>query len=107
MAILEVVTVAHPTLRAKALPVTAFDDALKALAADMLETMYAEKGVGLAANQVNVLKRIFVTDCSEDRDEPIVFINPEIIEVSEEIDAAEEGCLSLPTLYGGPVRMTT
>ncbi len=103
MAILEVVTVAHPTLRAKALPVTAFDDALKALAADMLETMYAEKGVGLAANQVNVLKRIFVTDCSEDRDEPIVFINPEIIEVSEEIDAAEEGCLSLPTLYGGPV----
>lgn len=103
MAILNVVTVPHPTLRATAEPVTEFDDALKTLAADMLETMYAEKGVGLAANQVNVLKRIFVTDCSEERNEPMVFINPEIIEESEETEAAEEGCLSLPTLYGGPV----
>ena len=103
MAILEVITVPHPTLREKALPVTAFDAELKALVADMIETMYDEKGVGLAANQVNVLQRVFVADCSEERDQPIVFVNPEILEVSEETDAAEEGCLSLPTLYGGPV----
>ncbi len=103
MAILEVITVPHPSLRKTAEVVTAFDDELKALVADMLETMYDEKGVGLAANQVNVLKRVFVTDCSETRDEPIVFVNPEILEVSTEEDAAEEGCLSLPTLYGGPV----
>lgn len=103
MAILNVVTVPHPALRATAEPVTEFDDALKTLAADMLETMYDEKGVGLAANQINVLKRIFVADCSEDRDQPYVFVNPEIIKESEETDAAEEGCLSLPTLYSGPV----
>lgn len=103
MAILEVITVPHPTLRKKAQPVTVFDGQLKALVADMLETMYDEKGVGLAANQVNVLQRVFVTDCSEARDEPLVFVNPEILEVSVEEDAAEEGCLSLPTLYGGPV----
>ena len=103
MAILKVITVPHPTLRAKAEPITEFDDAVKMLAENMLETMYAEKGVGLAANQVNVLQRIFVTDCSEERDEPMVFINPEIIAESEELEAAEEGCLSLPTLYGGPV----
>lgn len=103
MAILEVITVPHPTLRKTAEVVTEFDAELKALVADMLETMYDEKGVGLAANQINVLKRVFVTDCSETRDEPIVFINPEILEVSTEEDAAEEGCLSLPTLYGGPV----
>ncbi|UNM96608.1 peptide deformylase [Ignatzschineria rhizosphaerae] len=103
MAILNVITVPHPTLRAKAEPVTEFDDALKTFVADMLETMYAEKGVGLAANQVNVLKRVFVTDCSEERDDPRVFINPEIIAESEETDAAEEGCLSLPTMYSGPI----
>lgn len=103
MAILEVITVPHPNLRKTAEVVTEFDAELKTLVADMLETMYDEKGVGLAANQINVLKRVFVTDCSETRDEPIVFINPEILEVSTEEDAAEEGCLSLPTLYGGPV----
>lgn len=103
MAILEVITVPHPTLRKEAQPVTAFDAQFKAFVADMLETMYDEKGVGLAANQVNVLQRVFVADCSETRDEPLVFVNPEILEVSEEEDAAEEGCLSLPTLYGGPV----
>ncbi len=103
MAVLEVITVPHPTLREKALPVTEFNAEIKQLAESMLETMYAEKGVGLAANQVNVLKRIFVADCSEARDEPLVFINPEIIETSEEEEPAEEGCLSLPTLYGGPI----
>ena len=103
MAILEVITVPHPTLREKAVPVTSFDATLKQLVEDMFETMYEEKGVGLAANQVNVLQRIFVADCSEERNDPKVFINPEILEVSEETDAAEEGCLSLPTLYSGPV----
>ncbi|PWD83336.1 peptide deformylase [Ignatzschineria cameli] len=103
MAILEVITVPHPTLREKAAPVTSFDATLKQLVEDMFETMYEEKGVGLAANQVNVLQRIFVADCSEERNDPKVFINPEILEVSEETDAAEEGCLSLPTLYSGPV----
>ena len=103
MAILDVITVPHPTLREKAAPVTTFDAELKQFVEDMLETMYDEKGVGLAANQVNVLKRVFVADCSEERNDPKVFINPEILEVSEETDAAEEGCLSLPTLYSGPV----
>ncbi len=103
MAILEVITVPHPTLREKALPVTTFDDELKTLVENMFDTMYDEKGIGLAANQVNILQRLFIADCSEAHDAPMVFINPEIIAESEETDAAEEGCLSLPTMYGGPV----
>lgn len=103
MATLNVVTVPHPALREKAAEVTEFNAELATLANDMIETMYAHKGIGLAANQVNVLQRIFVADCSENHDSPQVFVNPVIVESSDEKEDAEEGCLSLPTLYGGPV----
>ncbi len=103
MAVLNVVAVPHPTLREKALPVTEFTPELKEFASDMVETMYDYQGVGLAANQVDSLQRVVVADCSEERNQPHIFINPEIIAKSEEEEEAEEGCLSLPTLTGGPV----
>ncbi len=103
MTTLTVMTVPNPVLREKAKEVTEFNAELATLAENMIETMYAHKGVGLAANQVDVLQRIFVADCSEEHNSPQVFVNPEIIEKSAEMVEAEEGCLSLPTLYGGPV----
>ncbi len=103
MSILEVVTVPHPALRAKAEPVTEFNEELAQFAEQMIATMYEHQGIGLAANQVNVLKRVIVADCSEERNAPIVMINPEIVEESKEVEDSDEGCLSLPTLTGGPV----
>jgi peptide deformylase len=82
-----------PILREKAKPVRKIDKSISNLAKRMLETMRAEKGVGLAATQVGVLERICVCDPGEN---PMVLINPEIIEVSEEKEIVEEGCLSLP-----------
>ncbi len=87
-----------PRLRKKAQAVTSVDDALRQLADNMLETMYASKGVGLAATQVDVHKRLIVLDVSEERNRPLVLINPELL--SKEGSApAEEGCLSLPGIY--------
>ena len=87
-----------PRLRKKAAAVTAVDDAVRQLVANLLETMYAANGVGLAATQVDVHKRVIVLDVSESRDQPLVLINPEI--VSQEGEAqGEEGCLSLPGIY--------
>ena len=91
-------TVLHfpdPRLRNKALPVAAVDAGIKRLSQDMLETMYAENGIGLAATQVNVQQRVVVMDLSAERDTPVTLVNPEIIEKtgSEEM---EEGCLSVP-----------
>lgn len=103
MSKLTVITVPHQTLREVAQPVTEFNDELKTFADNMLETMYAEKGIGLAANQVNELRRVIVVDVSEERNEPIVFINPEIIEATDESLECEEGCLSLPSMYSGPI----
>ena len=80
-------------------PVEVFDDALKKLVEDMGETMYKAPGVGLAAPQVNVRRRIIVIDTSEKRDNLMVLINPEIISLSEERKVYEEGCLSLPHIY--------
>lgn len=85
-------------LRTVAQPVEQVDDALRATIDDMFETMYDSQGVGLAATQVNVHKRLFVADCSEDQNEPLVFINPEIIEKDGEF-TNEEGCLSFPGVY--------
>jgi peptide deformylase len=87
-----------PRLRNKALPVQKVDAAARQLMDDMLETMYASKGIGLAAIQVNVPQRIIVLDVSESHDQPLVFANPEIIGASGEAPR-EEGCLSVPGFY--------
>jgi peptide deformylase len=87
-----------PRLRTKAKPIGAVDDAVRQLADDMLETMYAAKGVGLAASQVDVHRRLLVLDVSEARDTPMVLINPEIV-AAEGRAPGEEGCLSLPGIY--------
>ncbi len=99
MALLPILQYPHPTLAAKAEPVTEFDDELKELAQNMAQTMYEAPGIGLAANQVGVLKRIIVIDVSEEHNDLRVFVNPEIIAQSEEIEEFEEGCLSLKGLY--------
>jgi peptide deformylase len=94
-----------PRLRKKAASVTVVDDALRQLAADMLETMYSAKGVGLAATQVDVHKRMIVLDVSETRDQPLVLINPELLKL-EGSGPGEEGCLSLPGIYDKLTRAT-
>jgi peptide deformylase len=92
-------------LRKKAVAVTSVDDAVRQLAADMLETMYSRNGVGLAATQVDVHRRMIVLDVSETRDQPLVLINPEILSAQGE-GPAEEGCLSLPGIYDKLTRAT-
>ena len=89
------------TLKRKSDPVTVVDDELRVLMDDMLETMYAAPGIGLAAIQVGVPKRVIVMDLSrgEDAKEPRFFINPEILWASEETRGYEEGCLSVPEIY--------
>ncbi|MDS4019713.1 MAG: peptide deformylase [Candidatus Competibacter sp.] len=85
-------------LRKPALPVEAVDDSIRALVADMLETMYAAPGIGLAATQVNVQKRVLVMDVSEEKNQPLAFINPTLLEREGE-NEMEEGCLSVPGFY--------
>jgi len=92
-----------PRLRTVAAPVTVFDAELKQFVADMYETMYAANGVGLAATQVNVHKRVLVADMSDDRNEPMVLINPEILEKDGQ-QVYQEGCLSFPGIYADVTR---
>lgn len=99
MALLPILQYPHPILAAKAEPVTEFNEELKTLAANMAETMYAAPGVGLAANQVGVLKRLIVIDTSEENNDLRVFVNPEVVAHSDELEEFEEGCLSLKGLY--------
>lgn len=101
-----VVFVPDRVLKSKAQPIDKVDDDIKQLAEDMLETMYLNKGIGLAANQVGVLKRIFVMDVAqrEGNKEPMVLINPEITWTSEEQETKEEGCLSIPGYFGDVTR---
>ncbi len=87
-----------PRLRTRALPVTRFDAELGRLIDDMLETMYAAPGIGLAATQVDAPLRLLVIDISEQRNEPLVFINPEIL-AREGVAVTEEGCLSVPGVF--------
>jgi peptide deformylase len=87
-----------PRLRTKATPVAVFDEALRRLVDDLLETMYGAKGVGLAASQVDVHQRLLVLDVSETRDQPMVLINPQILSAEGRVPG-EEGCLSLPGIY--------
>ncbi|WP_250460605.1 peptide deformylase [Microbulbifer litoralis] len=99
MAKLEILEFPDPRLREVAKPVDKMTDELTRLVDDMFETMYDAPGVGLAATQVNVHKRIVVIDVSEDQSEPLAFINPEIEILDEEIHQYDEGCLSVPGFY--------
>lgn len=100
MALLQVVKWPNSVLDSPADPVTEFDDKLKKLVADMFETMYAAPGVGLAAVQVGVSKRLFVMDCSggKDPDQRVVMINPEVLQI-EGTQNGDEGCLSFPGIF--------
>jgi peptide deformylase len=101
MAKLTILEYPDPRLRIKAAPVERVDAELVLVIADMLETMYAAPGIGLAATQVDVHKRLVVVDVSEDKSQPLVFINPEIIERSGSLEI-EEGCLSVPGVFDTP-----
>ena len=93
-----------PKLHKVAKPVAAVDERIKTLVANMLETMYDAKGIGLAATQVDVHERVIVIDVSEERNEPLVLINPELVWTSPETHLNEEGCLSVPGIYDGVQR---
>ena len=104
MARLPILCYPDPKLHRLAKPVAVVDARIKTLIADMLETMYHAQGIGLAATQVDVHERLIVIDVSEDRDQPIVLINPEITWTSVETHLNEEGCLSVPGIYDGVER---
>src|SRR3954468_22234012 len=99
MSILNILKYPDPKLHLVAKPVAEVDERIRRLVDDMLETMYAADGVGLAATQVDVHERLIVMDTTEEHDHPIVLINPEIVERSEELKVSEEGCLSVPLVY--------
>jgi peptide deformylase len=98
MSKLEIITIPDPVLRKVATPIERVDDELRRLADDMLETMYDAPGIGLAAPQVGVSRRLIVLDVSEKEGEknPLVMINPEILQLADERRTYEEGCLSIP-----------
>ena len=98
MALLEILEFPDSRLRTKAKPVQDVDGRIAQLADDMLETMYAAPGIGLAASQVNVHQRLIVIDISEDKSEPLILINPEIVTMDGIIET-NEGCLSIPGFY--------
>ncbi|MFC7407928.1 MULTISPECIES: peptide deformylase [Hydrogenophaga] len=95
-----------PRLHTVAKPVAAVDESVRALIPRMLATMYEANGIGLAATQVDVHQRLIVIDVSEERDQPLVLINPEIEWASPETRKGEEGCLSVPGIYDGVERST-
>ena len=108
MAVLEILEVPHPGLRAVAKPVAVVDDSVRKIVADMFDTMYDARGIGLAATQVAIEQRIVVIDLQETVGEgedakavrtPLVYINPELISVSDETNFYSEGCLSIPEQY--------
>lgn len=106
MAILNILHFPDPRLRNKALPIQQVDDGIRQLALDMLDTMYDAPGIGLAATQVNVQKRLIVIDVSEEKNDPLFLINPELI-VTEGEREFEEGCLSVPEAYEVVTRADT
>ncbi|MEO7558146.1 MAG: peptide deformylase [Gammaproteobacteria bacterium] len=99
MARLDILHFPDPRLRNKAKPVVRVDDAIRALLDDMFETMYDAPGIGLAATQVNVAKRIAVIDISLQNNEPLCLINPEILRRGGDLVQTEEGCLSVPDIF--------
>ncbi len=111
MPVLPILEVPDPRLRLTCEPVETVDDGVRTLIADMTETMYAAKGIGLAAIQVGMLRRVIVIDLQEEDDKegkaipaPRAFINPELVEVSEELATYNEGCLSIPEQYAEVTR---
>lgn len=115
MAVLPIVEIPDPRLRLVSEPVAAVDDSVRALVADMIETMYAARGIGLAAIQIGVPKRVLVIDLQEREEaeeggeprpvrDPHAYINPEIVAVSDEEAAYNEGCLSIPEQYAEVTR---
>ena len=107
MAVLQVLHIPDERLRIVAEPVKEVNAEIQRIVDDMFDTMYAEEGIGLAATQVDIHKRIIVIDVSENRDERLVLINPEILWASEEKQVGEEGCLSVPGIYDGVERSTS
>lgn len=99
MALLNILRYPDPRLHTVAKPVAQVDERVRKLVGDMLDTMYAAEGVGLAATQVDVHERVIVIDTSEARNEPRVLINPELTWRSEEMSFGDEGCLSVPAIY--------
>jgi peptide deformylase len=99
MARLQILRYPDPRLYTVARPVAVVDDRIRQLADDMLETMYASDGVGLAATQVDVHERVIVMDTSETHDQPLVLVNPELAAGSDDWILGEEGCLSVPAIY--------
>ena len=106
MAILPILCYPDPRLHKVAQPVTAVDERVRAIVDDMFATMYDAHGIGLADTQVDVHERIVVIDVSEERDTPLVLINPEITWASAEKQVGDEGCLSVPGIYDGVERST-
>ncbi len=104
MALLSILRYPDPRLHTIAKPVTAFDERLAKLVADMAETMYTAPGIGLAATQVDVHEQIIVIDVSDTRDQLLVLVNPEIVWSSEERQVYDEGCLSVPGIFDGVER---
>ncbi|MFA9218223.1 MAG: peptide deformylase [Sphingomonadaceae bacterium] len=104
MAILNILRYPDPRLHKVAEPVTAFDERLAKLVADMAETMYEAPGIGLAASQVDVHEQLVVIDITETKDALVAYINPEIIWASEDKQVYDEGCLSVPGIYDGVER---
>jgi peptide deformylase len=99
MSILNILKYPDPKLHRVAAPVSAVDERIRRLVDDMLETMYAADGIGLAATQVDVHERVVVIDTSSERDDPRVLINPELLASSDDWVEGEEGCLSVPQVY--------
>ena len=104
MALLPILQFPDPRLHKVARAIAAVDDRIQTLADNMLETMYEAKGIGLAASQVDVHERLIVIDVSEERDQALVFINPELVWTSSGTHLNEEGCLSVPGIYDGVTR---
>ena len=98
MALLPILEFPDPRLRTRAEPVRKFDDALRKLIGNMFETMYAAPGIGLAATQVDVHRALLVMDASHDKNQPQVYINPEIL-LRDGVEVSEEGCLSVPSIF--------
>ena len=103
MAILDILHFPDPRLRNKAKPVETVDDSVRRLVDDMLETMYEAPGIGLASTQVNDPRRVVVIDISEEHDQPLCLINPEILDTQGE-EEMDEGCLSVPDVFETVVR---
>jgi peptide deformylase len=103
MSVLNIIEFPDPRLRVRAEPVRVFDAALKQFVADMFETMYAANGVGLAATQVAVSQQVLVVDMSDERNQPLALINPQIVEKTGS-QVYQEGCLSFPGIFADVTR---